>query len=122
MGPDLRHSHRRAPTCRRRSSWVDRHPDQTFVLDHLAKPRIRHKTLLSPWRENIRELARRPNVFCKLSGMVSEADYHAWGRRRSSGLTLKTVLESFGPGRLMFGSDWPVWPGRVRGTGDGSMW
>ena len=56
---------------------VDRHPSQVFVLDHIAKPRI-GEGLLSPWRENIRELARRQNVYCKISGMVTEADWQRW--------------------------------------------
>ena len=56
---------------------VDRHPDQPIVLDHLAKPRIAAHEL-EPWRTNIRELARRPHVCCKLSGMVTEADFTAW--------------------------------------------
>src|SRR5438552_5936785 len=56
--------------------FVDRHPNQVFVLDHIAKPRIRER-VLSPWRENIRELARRENVFCKVSGMVTEAEPQA---------------------------------------------
>jgi L-fuconolactonase len=85
---------------------VDRHPSQTFVLDHVAKPRIR-KNILSPWRENIRDLARRANVFCKISGMVTEADYHAWTPAQLRPY-VDTVLECFGPKRLMFGSDWPV--------------
>jgi L-fuconolactonase len=86
--------------------FVDRHPDQVFVLDHIAKPRIRER-ILSPWRENILELARRPNVYCKLSGLVTEADPADW---TPAGLApyIDTVLEAFGPRRLMFGSDWPV--------------
>ena len=85
---------------------VDRHPNQTFVLDHVAKPRIR-ENVLDPWRENIRELARRPNVFCKISGVVTEADYRAWTPQQLRPY-FDVVLESFGPRRLMFGSDWPV--------------
>lgn len=87
-------------------AFVDRHPDQVFVLDHIAKPRIKER-ILSPWDENIRELAKRENVFCKVSGMATEADWNSW--------TIDTVrpyfdgvLHAFGPGRLMFGSDWPV--------------
>jgi L-fuconolactonase len=85
---------------------VDRHPDQPIVLDHLAKPRIAAHAL-EPWRSNIRELARRPHVCCKLSGMVTETDFTAW---TADDLLpyIETVLEAFGPARLMFGSDWPV--------------
>ncbi|TWT29566.1 Amidohydrolase [Posidoniimonas corsicana] len=87
-------------------AFVDRHPDTRFVLDHIAKPRIEAGEL-SPWKENIAELARRPNVWCKVSGMVTEADLQGW---TADGLRpyFDAVLEGFGPGRLMFGSDWPV--------------
>jgi L-fuconolactonase len=88
------------------TALVDRHPGQKFVLDHVAKPRIR-ENVLSPWRENVRELARRPNVFCKISGMVTEADYRGWTPEHLRPY-VDTVLEAFGPSRLMFGSDWPV--------------
>ena len=57
--------------------FVDRHPDMVLIVDHVAKPRIR-EGLLEPWRTNIRELARRPNVYCKISGMVTEADWACW--------------------------------------------
>ena len=101
--------------------FVDRHPHQIFILDHVAKPRIRDG-VLSPWKENLRELARRPNVYCKISGMVTEADWHTWS---NAGLFpyIETVLEAFSPERLMFGSDWPLvtlastyqrWIGTVR--------
>lgn len=85
---------------------VDRHPGQVFIVDHIAKPRIREGSL-SPWRERIRELARRENVYCKLSGMVTEADWRGW---TPEGLRpyFEATLEAFGPRRLMFGSDWPV--------------
>jgi L-fuconolactonase len=85
---------------------VDRHPDQVFILDHVAKPRIRDG-VLSPWRKNIRELARRANVYCKLSGMVTETDWHSWSEGELSPY-IETVLEAFTPKRIMFGSDWPV--------------
>jgi len=86
--------------------FVDRHPSQVFVLDHIAKPRIRDHAL-SPWRENIRELAARENVSCKISGMVTEADHARWTEPDLEPY-LGTVLEAFGPRRLLFGSDWPV--------------
>jgi L-fuconolactonase len=86
--------------------FVDKHPKQVFVLDHIAKPRIRDGAI-SPWRENLRELARRPNVYCKLSGVVTEADYKRWTESRIRPY-IDTALEAFGPKRLMFGSDWPV--------------
>lgn len=86
--------------------FVDRHPNQVFVLDHVAKPRIKTGEI-SPWRENIRELARRQNVYCKISGMVTEADWVRWTPEQMKPY-LEEVLEAFGPRRLMFGSDWPV--------------
>lgn len=86
--------------------FVDRHPNQIFILDHVAKPRIKEK-IISPWDRNMRELAKRQNVYCKLSGMVTEADPQHW---TPEGLQpyIDVVLEAFGPRRLMYGSDWPV--------------
>jgi L-fuconolactonase len=81
-------------------------PDQPFILDHLAKPQIKDGTL-EPWATAIRELARRPNVFCKLSGLVTEADWHHW-RPADLRPFLDVAFEAFGPDRVMFGSDWPV--------------
>lgn len=85
---------------------VDRHPGQIFVLDHMAKPLIKNR-ILEPWKTNIRELARRENVYCKVSGMVTEADYAHWSEEQLRPYW-EAVLEAFGPQRLMFGSDWPV--------------
>jgi L-fuconolactonase len=86
--------------------FVDRHPQLTFVLDHLAKPRVRDNQI-EPWRTNIRRLAERDNVYCKLSGLVTEADWHRWTEPQLTPF-LVVALEAFGPRRLMFGSDWPV--------------
>jgi L-fuconolactonase len=86
--------------------FVDRHPDQVFILDHIAKPRIRDR-MLSPWKENIRELAWRPNVYCKISGLVTEADWNTWSDAYLYPY-IEIVLEAFTPKRIMFGSDWPV--------------
>jgi L-fuconolactonase len=85
---------------------VRRFPAQPFVLDHLAKPPIKSGAL-SPWREGIRELAACPNVLCKVSGMVTEADHTAW-QPVDLQPYLDVVLEAFGAKRLMYGSDWPV--------------
>ncbi|MGA1994579.1 MAG: amidohydrolase family protein [Bryobacteraceae bacterium] len=85
---------------------VDRHPSQVFVLDHIAKPRIRERSF-SPWREQMLELAKRENVCCKLSGMATEADWGGWTYGDLEPY-FDVVLEAFGPRRLMFGSDWPV--------------
>jgi L-fuconolactonase len=86
--------------------FVDRHRDQIFIVDHIAKPRIRER-ILSPWRENLRELARRDHVYCKISGMVTEADKTSWTNNDLAAY-FDVALEAFGPARLMFGSDWPV--------------
>jgi L-fuconolactonase len=86
--------------------FVDRHPDQVFVLDHIAKPRIKAGEI-SPWRENIQELSRRPNLYCKISGIVTEADWTRWTSEEIQRY-IDVALEAFGPRRLMFGSDWPV--------------
>jgi len=86
--------------------FVDRHPNQIFIVDHIAKPRIRDR-LISPWRENLAELAQRENVYCKISGVVTEADYDSWTEAEILPY-LEAVLETFGPKRLTFGSDWPV--------------
>lgn len=86
--------------------FADRHPNQVFVLDHIAKPRIRER-VMEPWKQNISELARRPNVYCKLSGLVTEADWSTWSEADLRPY-VDVVLEAFTPARLMFGSDWPV--------------
>jgi L-fucono-1,5-lactonase len=86
--------------------FLDRHPNQVFVLDHLAKPRIKQQ-VLDPWRANLFELAKRENVYCKLSGMATEADWNNWSAA-DLGPYADAALEAFGPARLMFGSDWPV--------------
>ena len=85
---------------------VEEFPGQPFVLDHIAKPRIRDGQF-SPWREDLRRLARFPNVTCKLSGLVTEARWDSW-RPEDIHPYLDIVVEAFGPSRLMIGSDWPV--------------
>ncbi len=81
-------------------------PEQPFVLDHLAKPFIR-EGLVSPWKEDLLRLAEFPNVFCKLSGMVTEAKWKQW-QPEDFHRYLDIVIEAFGPERVMIGSDWPV--------------
>lgn len=85
---------------------VRQFPEQKFVLDHLAKPFIRDG-VLSPWKEQITELAKSPNVWCKVSGMVTEARRTGW-KREDFRPYLDVVFEQFGADRIMFGSDWPV--------------
>jgi L-fuconolactonase len=85
---------------------VGNFPDQTFILDHLAKPSIRTKEIC-PWKQHIELLAGYPNVYCKLSGMVTEADWHSW-KPDDFRQYMDTVVNAFGTGRIMIGSDWPV--------------
>lgn len=86
--------------------FVERHPEQPMVIDHLAKPYIKKKEI-GDWTKHIRRIARSPHVHCKLSGMVTEADMQNW-KEADFRPYLDTVLEAFGPERLMYGSDWPV--------------
>jgi L-fuconolactonase len=81
-------------------------PDQKFVLDHIAKPYIKDSKIDS-WAAEIAQLAQHQNVWCKLSGMVTEADWANWTNDTFKRY-LDVVFEAFGPQRLMFGSDWPV--------------
>lgn len=87
-------------------SLVERLPAQRFVVDHLAKPRIRDGEL-EPWAAQMRELASHPNVWCKVSGLVTEADWSRW-HPEDIHPYLDVVFDAFGPERAMFGSDWPV--------------
>jgi L-fuconolactonase len=89
---------------------VDKHPAQTFVLDHIAKPAIGGPAGVDPaWSAGIRELAKRGNVYCKLSGMITEVipALEDWDPDLL-GPWFDVVLDAFGPERLLFGSDWPV--------------
>lgn len=98
----LIHEHQLAEATR----FVDRHPHQRFVLDHAAKPKIARQEL-EPWRTHCQELAQRPNVSCKLSGLVTEADWKHWTRETLDPY-IDVCVEAFGPSRLLAGSDWPV--------------
>ena len=91
------------PAARR---LVSLFPTQRFVLDHLAKPPIA-AGIVEPWADEIRQLSRHPNVYCKLSGMVTEADLRGW-KPADFVPYLDSVLEAFGAARVMIGSDWPV--------------
>ena len=81
-------------------------PQLAFVLDHLGKPPI-VSGQLEPWSTSLRSLAALPNTYCKLSGLVTEADWKTW-RTEDLHPYADTALDAFGPSRLMFGSDWPV--------------
>lgn len=88
------------------AEFVRRFPSQKFVIDHLAKPLIK-KRQLDDWARGIRAIASNPNVYCKVSGMVTEADWRQWNEGEFKPY-LDVIFEAFGADRLMFGSDWPV--------------
>jgi L-fuconolactonase len=100
---DLCVRHAQLPAC---AALVRACPETTFVLDHAGKPDIRGG-LRDPWRAYIADLARLPNVVCKLSGLVTEADPATWTPAALAPY-VEHLLSCFGPGRLLFGSDWPV--------------
>ena len=85
---------------------LDKIPHLRAVIDHLSKPEIKAGRM-QPWQDLIREVAHQPNVYCKLSGMVTEADPSNWTREQLRPYA-EHVLEQFGAERVMFGSDWPV--------------
>ena len=86
--------------------FISNHSTQPIVIDHLAKPNIKEGEWES-WKKDINEIAQYPNVYCKISGMATEANWNSWTMD-----TLKpyidTAVEAFGAKRIMFGSDWPV--------------
>jgi L-fuconolactonase len=86
--------------------FVERFPDQRFVLDHLGKPPIRSKQIDS-WARGIELLAQNKNVYCKISGMITEADWKTWNYNDLVPY-IEVIAESFGPYRILYGSDWPV--------------
>jgi L-fuconolactonase len=81
-------------------------PQQLFVIDHLAKPEIKDGKI-EPWAAQMHALARHSNVYCKISGLVTEADWQRWTAKDFRPY-LDVVFDAFGTERLMFGSDWPV--------------
>jgi L-fuconolactonase len=87
-------------------TFVAAFPDQPFVIDHLAKPHIRNRDI-EAWQRDIRAVAAYPNVYCKVSGLVTEADWEMWKEDELLPY-IDTVVDAFGVSRLMFGSDWPV--------------
>jgi L-fuconolactonase len=88
------------------AEFVKRFPRHRFVLDHMAKPYIK-KQEIEPWRSDLRRLAEFPNVYCKISGMVTEADWDTWTAEQIAPY-INVALDCFGAERLMMGSDWPV--------------
>jgi len=85
---------------------VKKFPNQKFVIDHIAKPYIKDG-FFEGWAVMMREIAKHQNVYCKISGMITEADYKTWTPKQVHPY-MKLVFESFGACRLMYGSDWPV--------------
>lgn len=81
-------------------------PHVQFILDHIGKPNIKDQ-LMEPWKQELRTLAQFPNVWCKMSGLVTEADFQRW-RKEDLKPYIDHVLECFGFGRVMYGGDWPV--------------
>jgi L-fuconolactonase len=100
---DICINHRHLPATIR---LVEQCPDVRFILDHIGKPDIKAQ-LLDPWREQLRELAALPNVICKISGLVTEADRAHWTPDDLAPYVAH-VLECFGEDRVAFGGDWPV--------------
>jgi L-fuconolactonase len=86
--------------------FTEKYPDQDFILDHIAKPNIKQHDW-KKWRDDIRELSKNPKMYCKISGMVTEADWQRWNYENMRPY-LETVGEYFGTDRICFGSDWPV--------------
>jgi L-fuconolactonase len=87
--------------------FVDRHPTQTFVVDHIAKPVVASSQFDHEWKTQFRELAKRENVYCKFSALVTEVRDPEWTVEMLRPYW-DVALAAFGPARLMFGSDWPV--------------
>jgi L-fuconolactonase len=87
--------------------FVAAFPDQPFVLDHIAKPHIKHRYITDEWKDAIRAVAAYPNLYCKISGIVTEADWHNWKPEHFK-VYLDAVVDAFGVDRIMYGSDWPV--------------
>ena len=86
--------------------FVGSFPDQKFVLDHIAKPNIKAGEI-TEWENNIRSLAKYENLYCKISGMITEADWQHW-KVQDFAPYFDVVVQTFGASRIMFGSDWPV--------------
>ncbi len=85
---------------------VQHFPEQKFIIDHIAKPYIKDG-LIGEWKHAIKNIARHENVYCKISGMVTEADYGHW-KQKDFTPYLDVVVEAFGSKRIVYGSDWPV--------------
>ncbi len=87
-------------------SFVQKFPDQKLMIDHCAKPEIKNKNI-DDWKLKLKEIAKHPNVYCKLSGLFTEASWKEWSPADFYPY-LDIVFEAFGTNRLIYGSDWPV--------------
>jgi L-fuconolactonase len=87
--------------------FVASFPDQAFIIDHIAKPHIKDRYITEEWKDAMRAVAAYENVYCKISGMVTEADWDAWKPEHLK-VYIDTVVEAFGTKRIVYGSDWPV--------------
>ena len=85
---------------------LEKVPKLRGVVDHISKPEIRARKM-EPWKSLIRDVAHHPNIYCKVSGLITEADHQEWTPEHLRPY-VEHVLECFGPERLMYGSDWPV--------------
>jgi L-fuconolactonase len=86
--------------------FTDKLPDNRLILDHIGKPDIKNREI-KKWKEQLRILSANPNIYCKLSGMLTEADYQHWTYDDIMPY-METAAEYFGVDRICFGSDWPV--------------
>lgn len=89
------------------SEFVAAFPDQPFIIDHIAKPHIKDRYITEEWKDAIRAVAAHDNTYCKMSGMVTEADWKYWKPEHLKPY-MDTVVEAFGMQRVLYGSDWPV--------------
>ena len=86
--------------------FVSAFPDQPFVIDHIAKPDIKNSDI-DQWKKDMKQLSQFENLYCKISGMVTEADWQNW-KKEDFKPYMDVAVETFGTDRLLFGSDWPV--------------
>ena len=87
--------------------FVAAFPGQPFVLDHIAKPHIKDRYITDEWKVAIHAVAQYPNLYCKISGMVTEADWYDWKPEHFK-VYIDTIVDAFGTNRILYGSDWPV--------------
>lgn len=96
--------------------FIKKFPNQKFVIDHSAKPEVKHKSI-EPWKTLIKEIAFLPNVYCKLSGLITETHWKQWQAADFTAY-FEVIFETFSPKRILFGSDWPV----ILLSGDYAQW